>query len=222
MTDVRIEDYRFAALTEQNGQPVGALLTFEQASDKSNQYLSKVWERLIYALRNHHSHAEDQESCPSWAAWKPHEWATKNMPTRQKFVAWHAGVLAGFVNIQDNFPSQFHANQNIIYLEHLAAFPGYLTCGLWDRKLEGMGIPLLAFSIFQSVKQGRSGIVGLHVDGGAMKFYEKLPDILGFPVFHDMQYNVSGPEPRREETKTQAYLEVTPEAASKILESIHV
>ncbi|MES2792722.1 MAG: hypothetical protein V4719_24125 [Planctomycetota bacterium] len=221
MTEASIADYQFSALTEVDGEPAGALLTFEAASEQSNTYLKKVWEKLSSALRSHHDFTASAAECPSWVLWKPLEWSNQNIPARQKFVAWHAGILAGFVNIQENFPSQFY-QRNILYLEHLAAFPGYLNCGIWNRKLHGLGIPLLAFAIFQSLSRGYSGIVGLHVDGPAMKFYDSLPDTLGFPVFQQVCYDVSGPHPHLDKTKTQAYLEVMPDAATRILEAIHV
>lgn len=221
MTVPLIEDYRFAAVAQFDGKPVGALLTFEPASETSNSYLKKVWTKLSSALHSHHLATEDLASCPSWVHWKPLEWSNEPIPARQKYVAWHAGTLAGFVNLQRDFASQY-LGRNIVYVEHLAAFPGYLNSGIWNRKLEGMGIPLLAFSIFQSLCQGYDGIVGLHVDGPAMAFYERLPDRLGFPVFQPILYDVSGPHPHLDRSKPQAYLEVMPAAAQQLLEAIHV
>jgi|GEM_PF-3366042 len=222
MTEFRLADYEFKALVEVEGQPRGAILDFADADERSNRYLAKVWQKLAGALSNHHSLTDDDAHCPSWTKWKPLEWSQQNVPARQKFVAWYGEVLAGFVNLQPDFPSEYQSGTTIVYIEHLAAFPGYLTSQIWNRKLTYLGVPLVAFSVAQSKHQGFSGVVGLHVDSAAMIFYNRLPAILGFPVFHPPRYDVSGPSPQRDKAKTQAYLEMIPEAAVQILEAHHV
>ncbi|WP_397570451.1 hypothetical protein [Schlesneria sp. T3-172] len=218
MAEYAITDYQFEAVTRDQEGELAALLEFRVADAQSSDYLKNVWEKLSNSLRNHYKFHSNDGNCPSWVNWKPYDWSKQNCPARQKFVAWHEGVVAGFLNLQPNFPSQFSPGKNVIYMEHIAAFPGFHSTHLWHRKLSHIGIPMLGYATLQSALQGFSGVIGLHVDGGAMKFYERLPQILGFPVFHTVKYGVSAPPPRVEQAKTQVYLETMVEAAEKLLE----
>lgn len=212
-------EIQFAAVTEKDGIRVGAVLEIVPADDKSDKYLAKVWDKLSQALRNHHDLADDAATCPAWTKWKPHEWAKQNCPARQRFAAWHDGVMAGFVNLQPGFDSPHEVNRKVMYLEHMAAFPGNQPSQIWKRRLLHVGIPLLAFAVCQSRDQGFHGALGLHVADGADGFYANLSGLLGFQVFRDAMYDISGPPPELHRSKPQKYLEISPEAAIQILEA---
>ena len=218
MVTLRETDFTFSAIEDRDGIDVAVPLRFCRADDKSDKYLLKVWHRLSQAVIFHHELSGDVTKCPTWAKWKPHEWCKQSVPDRQQFVAWHGSVLAGFLNLRKDFASQYGPSKSLVYVEHLASFPGFISSDIWSRKLRYVGVPLLGFAVLQSMLQGCDGSVGLHVDGGAMKFYEQLPDMMGFPVFHPAKYDVSGPLPVGEHARAQAYLEMMPDAANQILE----
>jgi hypothetical protein len=203
-----ITTYRFVAQDATTNDWVD--LDIRESCDKSLQYFRSVWHKLTLATQNCCKLRDVRH--PNWADWKPHEWSAKVEQYRLSFVAWDGDFLAGFLNLRTNFRSVV-TDEPIIYVEHIAAFPGNQPTDLWERRLKGVGPALLAYAV-QTGKQQGAARLGLHADAEAVGWYDQLDKKRG-KVFEVRQMNVAGLYPV---SASQVYFETSVHGAATLLD----
>jgi hypothetical protein len=149
-----------------------------------------------------------------WTGWKPHEWNRKAVPDRIKFAAWDGDTLAGFLNLRTEFVSVVD-NKPLIYVEHVATFPGNIPTDLWHRRLKKVGVALLAFAVYQANQRGLQRI-GLHADADAVSWYDQLHKQFENLFEVRRQGGVPGPHPN---SASQIYFESSIPGAALLLEN---
>jgi len=211
-------DYCFVVFEDGDaGRSVVAQVT--RHDDRSKRYFRGVWHKMQQAFTTFHEIASVQ-SVPGWAGWKVHDWCdqVQGCEDRQKYVAWCGDMMAGFLNVRPDYPSQHQLGQKVMYVEHMAAAPGNLHTPVWRRRVSHVGQMLLAYAVFQSKSQGLGGLLGLHAaDADSLGYYRRLNTQRGGSVFHPERTGVRGPGPRSADL-AKVYLETTQPGADALLE----
>jgi hypothetical protein len=212
-------DYCFVVLDDEGRSMVAQVARHD---DRSRRYFRGVWHKMQQAFSTFHEIARVQP-IPGWAGWKVHDWCdeARGCEDRQKFVAWCGDMMAGFLNLRPDFPSQGQPGQKVMYVEHMAAAPGNLHTPVWRRRVSHVGQMLLAYAVFQSKRQGFGGLLGLHAaDGESLAYYRSLNTQRGGSVFLPERTGVGAPSNRATEL-TKVYLETTRPGADALLEDYH-
>ncbi len=201
-------NYRFVAFDSSADRWVE--LVIEPASERSQLFLTKVWHKLSQAVEN--ACKLEESPVPNWVTWRPHEWSTKPTPHQLRLVAWDGDVLAGFLNLRlDRLSVQ--GKKPIVYVEHVATFPGNISTSLWKRRLSAVGRALLAYAVERAHELGRDRI-GLHADADAVAWYNALDNEYN-KLFSVRQAGILGLYPN---SQTQIYFETSPMGAQSLLE----
>jgi hypothetical protein len=228
MSAVKAEDYAFTAAVANARAADGKSfeekyveLDIREYDDQANKAISGIWTRMQTAIQKYHEYAEDAGAAPGWSLWSVQKWCeSKDPPNRQKFIAWDGDVIAGFLTVRPDFPSQHDAGKQALYLEHLGAAPGNQRTPIWCRRLKNVGQSLVAFAVLQSLLRGYEGLVGLHAaDAQAEGFYAKLDGLSGVKLFReDSKLGVAAPQPLADRRAVdRPYHETTPEGAAALL-----
>ncbi len=211
-------DFCFVIVEEATGSSVE--LDIRESDDVAKRHFESVWQRLYGSLQKHH------EICgrpsPGWTSWKPWDWCRETKPGyegRVKYTAWCGDAPAGFLNVWENFPSQYQPDKGVIYLEHIAAAPGSQTTEIWHRRFRAVGAALFAYAVLISHQRGFEGRLGLHVaDEEALNFYRHIHVKCKGSLFCPEKQGVAGPTPRGAHDAAKTYLETTEAGATGWLE----
>jgi hypothetical protein len=136
-------DFCFAVIEEATRRSVE--LEVRESNDGAKRHFQSVWQRLYVAVQEHHKICG--RSAPEWSSWKPWDWCQEKKPGyegRIKFTAWCGDAPAGFLNVWAGFPSAHESDQQVMYIEHIAAAPGNQTTELWGRRFKSVGAALFA------------------------------------------------------------------------------
>ena len=209
---MNLDDYTFGARIADT-QSEWAELEIRPFGDESIRHFKSVWKKLNEALlRNAEYRGAD---APHWARWKPWAWAKEAGNDREGFCAWLDGTAVGFVNVREPFTSAADDSQ-LLYIEHVATFPGNMTTSLWNRRLADVGVSLVGYCACQAQKRNLSGLA-LHSVEESLSWWQRVvPEKLGIEaVFSDATNGVQG---FHEGNAEQPYLETQPGALSKVTE----
>lgn len=187
----------------------------------ASAYFQSVWQRLAVAVEK--ACVLRDGSPPDWVKWKPWEWcgATRTgYEGRIPWIAWCGDQLVGFLNVWRKIPSEHESGRYILYIEHLAAFPGDQNTELWRRRYRHVGKALMAFAIHLSTQDVSDGRVGLHSENDdSLSFYRKIAADRGLPLFHAEKEGVIGPTPHGQRSDARlTYLETIASGALSFLE----
>lgn len=214
-------DYCFVVLDDAGRSVVAQVVRHD---DRSRRYYRGVWHKMQQAVTTFFHDIAGAQPVPGWAGWKVHDWCdeVRGCEDRQKYVAWCGDMMAGFLNLRPDFPSQHQPGQKLMYVEHMAAAPGNLSTPIWRRRVTHVGLMLLAYAVFQSKHQGFGGLLGLHAaDGDSLAYYRHLNTQQGGSVFLTERTGVNGPSNRAADL-TKVYLETTQAGADALLEDYRV
>jgi len=185
-----------------------------EADELCIRYFEKVWHKLTQAVSNACALCNEPKPAPSWTGWKPHEWNKKAVANRLKFAAWDGDILAGFLNLRTEFKSVAD-DKPLIYVEHVATFPGNMPTDIWHRRLKKVGVALMAFAAYQANQRGCQRI-GLHADEEAVGWYDQIHEQFNKLFEVRQQGGIQGPHPN---STGQIYFETSIQGTARLLEN---
>ena len=181
-------------------------LKFQQFDPETVSYLKKIWFRLSQAYGKACQY--QKKNPPDWVAWQPHNWAKEKHSNRISIAAWANNTLAGFVNLRTEHCSPVD-EKVVVYLEHIAAFPGNMDSSIWNKRMKRVGGNLFAFALLQAKRWTHSARLGLHVVDESQGFYERL-DSMKPGIFAS---NLEGVEGYQESCRSLKYIETNDDIA---------